>query len=96
MDLLQTSNHPPANVADRTESGTYDLPEVSSADIARYVREGHRLRSQELARLLRVAALGIFRLGQRALHSTPRHSSTSPSQCDDGVLGHRPVAEHAL
>ncbi len=49
------------------------LPEITRADIARFVREGRRLRAEETDKLLRSAGRRIVRLG-RAL-ATPLAAS---------------------
>jgi hypothetical protein len=49
------------------------LPEVTRADIARFVAEGRRLRAEETGKLLRSAGRRIVRLG-RALATPPAAS----------------------
>jgi hypothetical protein len=46
-----------------------ELPEITRADIARFVKEGRRLRAEETDKLFRSAGRGIVRLG-RALATT--------------------------
>ncbi len=41
-----------------------ELPEITRADIARFVKEGRRLRAEETTKLLRSAGRGIVRLGR--------------------------------
>ena len=41
-----------------------ELPEITRADIARFGKEGRRLRAEETTKLLRSAGRGIVRLGR--------------------------------
>ena len=50
-----------------------ELPEITRADIARFVKEGRRRRAEETDKLFRSAGRGIVRLG-RAL-ATPLAAS---------------------
>ena len=50
-----------------------ELPEITRADIARFGKEGRRLRAEETTKLLRSAGRGLARLG-RAL-ATPLAAS---------------------
>ena len=50
-----------------------ELPEITRADIARFVKEGRRLRAEETTKLFRSAGRGIVRLG-RALVTPPAAS----------------------
>jgi hypothetical protein len=51
-----------------------ELPEITRADIARFVKEGRRRRAEAQAELLRSAGRGIARLGHAlvTLVTTPR------------------------
>jgi hypothetical protein len=53
-----------------------ELPEITRADIARFVKEGRRRRAEAQAELLRSAGRGIARLGRAlvTLLSIPRPS----------------------
>ncbi len=52
-------------------------PEITRADIARFVAEGRRLRAEETDKLFRSAGRGIARLG-RAVMVLPRRFSGQP------------------
>ena len=54
-----------------------ELPEITRADIARFVKEGRRLRAEETDKLFRSAGRGIARLG-RALATPP--AASRPAQ----------------
>ena len=51
-----------------------ELPEITRADIARFVKEGRRRRAEETDKLFRSAGRGIARLGHAlvTLVATPR------------------------
>ena len=51
-----------------------ELPAITRADIARFVKEGRRLRAEETVELFRSAGRGIARLGHAlvTLVATPR------------------------
>jgi hypothetical protein len=59
---------------DTKETFSRELPEITRADIARFVKEGRRRRAEAQAELLRSAGRGIARLGHAlvALVTTPR------------------------
>ena len=54
-----------------------ELPEITRADIARFVEEGRRRRAEETDELFRSAGRGITRLG-RAVMALPRRFSGQP------------------
>jgi hypothetical protein len=54
-----------------------ELPEITRADIARFVEEGRRRRAEETTKLFRSAGRGIVRLG-RALATPP--AASRPTQ----------------
>ena len=54
-----------------------ELPEITRADIARFVKEGRRRRAEETDKLFRSAGRGIVRLS-RAVMALPRRFSKQP------------------
>jgi hypothetical protein len=54
-----------------------ELPEITRADIARFVKEGRRRRAEETDKLFRSAGRSIVRLG-RAVMALPRRFSEQP------------------
>ena len=54
-----------------------ELPEITRADIARFVKEGRRRRAEETDKLFRSAGRNIVRLG-RAVMALPRRFSEQP------------------
>jgi hypothetical protein len=54
-----------------------ELPEITRADIARFVKEGRRRRAEETDKLFRSAGRGITRLGH-AVMALPRRFSQQP------------------
>ena len=54
-----------------------ELPEITRADIARFVKEGRRRRAEETDKLFHSAGRSIVRLG-RAVMALPRRFSEQP------------------
>jgi hypothetical protein len=54
-----------------------ELPEITRADIARFVKEGRRRRAEETDKLFRSAGRGIVRLS-RAVVAMPQRFSEQP------------------
>jgi hypothetical protein len=54
-----------------------ELPEITRADIARFVKEGRRRRAEETDKLFRSAGRDIVRLG-RTVMALPRRFSEQP------------------
>jgi hypothetical protein len=60
-----------------THTFAAELPEITRADIARFVKEGRRRRAEETDKLFRSAGRGITHLG-RAVMALPRCFSQQP------------------
>lgn len=65
----------------RSGHEAFELPEITRHDLARFVKEGRRLRAEQFDRLFRSAGRGIARLvrGAVTLPASPR-----PAQGDAG------------
>jgi hypothetical protein len=63
----------------QNRAGLDDLPVITSRDIAAHVREGKRLRDEEVSKLLRAAGRGLARLFRAATGSaaSERHGAAT-------------------
>ena len=65
-----------------------ELPVVTPREIAAYVREGRRLRDEEISKLLRAAGRGLARLARGTARLVTARGRGIGAMIPQGGLGH--------